>query len=79
MVIQHILTVAIIGVCTVCKEVSSEYNITGYWGVFKEMRDLVYLQFPQECKYWAKAFYFVYDDCVNAGGKYLKPSSDNKM
>jgi hypothetical protein len=47
--------------------------------VFEEMRDLDYLQFAQECKYWAKAFNVVYDDCADAGENYLKPSVDNKM
>lgn len=40
--------------------------------MFEELRDLVYQQFAQECKYWAKTFNVVYYDCVDAGKKYLK-------
>jgi hypothetical protein len=67
------------GTETVCKEASSAYKISGYRGMFEETRDLVYLQFAQECKYWAEAFNVVYDDCLDVGEKYLAPSSDIDM
>ncbi len=59
------------GTKSVCKSAPSGYNITGGRGLHDRTRDLVYLQFVQECKYWAETFSVVYEDCLAVGEKYL--------
>lgn len=64
------------GTDTVCEKASNAYKITGGRGMLEETRDLVYLQFAEECKYWAETFNIVYEGCINVGKKYLKPVSN---
>ena len=51
----------------VCKENenSGAYAITGHRAMLPETRQLIYLQFWEECKIWAKEFGIVYPRCLN--------------
>ena len=60
------------GTKTVCKEASNAYKTSGGRGMFEETRDLVYLQFADECKYWAETFNIVYEGCVDVRNMYLE-------
>ena len=54
------------GVYQICGQTrSSSYAITGGREMLPETRKLIYLQFWEECKIWAKDFGIVYPDCLN--------------
>mmetsp|Transcript_24495 Transcript_24495/g.68750 ORF Transcript_24495/g.68750 Transcript_24495/m.68750 type:complete len:300 (+) Transcript_24495:1-900(+) len=46
--------------------VSAAYSITEGREMLHATRELIYIQFHEECKVWAEEFGVVYDDCLNA-------------
>jgi hypothetical protein len=67
------------GVNSLCKEASNAYRTSGGRGMFNETRDLVYVQFAEECKYWAETFNIVYEGCIDVARKYLKPVNEKVL
>jgi Sulfotransferase domain len=55
-----------------CKKSSSAYTIAGGRSMLPESRELVYLYFAEECKYWQQNFGLIYKDCLDVRQKYVE-------
>ena len=51
---------------TESRQGSGGYPISHYRPMLQETRQLIYLQFWEECNIWAEEFDVVYHDCLNA-------------
>jgi hypothetical protein len=54
-----------VGSASCGSERTSAYKIAGDRTMLSETRQLIYLQFWEECKVWAREFGIVYPDCLN--------------
>ncbi|KAG7367939.1 sulfotransferase family protein [Nitzschia inconspicua] len=59
------------GVDEKCTKSSNAYTITGKRPMLEHTRDLVYLQFAEECKFWKEEFDVFYDRCLQVRDKYV--------
>jgi hypothetical protein len=57
-----------------CTTASNAYTITGKRAMFEETRDLVYLQFAEECKFWMEQFDVHYQRCLEVREMYVENS-----
>jgi hypothetical protein len=55
-----------------CTKATNAYSITGKRAMFEETRDLVYLQFAEECKFWRDEFDVRYDRCLEVRDMYIE-------
>lgn len=55
-----------------CNKASNAYTITGKRAMFEQTRDLVYLQFAEECKFWQEEFDVRYDRCLEVRDMYVE-------
>ena len=53
-----------------CKKTSSAYAIAGNRSMLEETRELIYLHFAEECKFWAEELGIVYENCLAVREKY---------
>jgi hypothetical protein len=58
------------GLNNLCKKTSSAYAVAGGRTMLEESRELVYLHFAEECKFWADHFGVVYEACLAVREKY---------
>ncbi|KAL3916256.1 MAG: hypothetical protein SGILL_005259 [Bacillariaceae sp.] len=58
------------GVGHLCKKSNSAYAVAGGRAMLEESRDLVYLHFAEECKFWKDKFGVVYEGCLAVREKY---------
>ena len=54
-----------------CTKATNAYSITGKRAMFEETRDLVYVQFAEECKFWKEEFDVHYDRCLEVRDMYI--------
>jgi hypothetical protein len=59
------------GIDAHCTQSSSAYEIAGGRPMLPESRELVYLLFAEECKYWKEHFGLIYEDCLAVREKYI--------
>ncbi|KAL3936337.1 MAG: hypothetical protein SGARI_002599 [Bacillariaceae sp.] len=58
------------GLNHLCKKSSSAYAVAGGRPMLEETRELVYLHFAEECKFWKDHFGVVYQGCLAVREKY---------
>jgi hypothetical protein len=58
------------GLQSQCKKASSAYSVAGNRPMLEESRELIYLHFAEECKFWSEEFGIVYEGCLAVRKKY---------
>ncbi|KAL3916940.1 MAG: hypothetical protein SGARI_007839 [Bacillariaceae sp.] len=61
-----------------CIKATNAYTITGKRAMFEETRDLVYVQFAEECKFWKEEFDVHYDRCLEVRDMYIDKPAEAK-
>lgn len=51
---------------------TTSYDISGHRGMLPETRDLVYLQFAEECHMWKEKFQVKYEDCLAVRERFVQ-------